>query len=89
MVVPISGLQVFMQGVFIDVGNVTFVRASAGGEDAVDLYHETELLPHECHEIRNMTWTVKPTFLHSFLKFKFKSSDYELPCFLHLMTANH
>lgn len=58
------------------------------GEDAVGLYHEMELLPHESHEIQNMMWTVKPTFLHSFLKFKFKRSDYELPCFLHLMTAN-
>lgn len=57
MVVPIYGLQGFMQGMFIDGGDVSFVRASAGGEDAVDLYHETQLLlPHECHEIQNMMW---------------------------------
>lgn len=62
----------------------------AGRMRAVELYHETELLlPHECHEIQNMMWTMKPTFLCGFLKSKFRRSDHEFPCFVHLMTAKY
>lgn len=69
-----------------------------GSMGTVKLYHEMELfLAHGCHEIQNVMCptcvSFGPGWEHisrdGFLQSKFKRSDYEHYCFIHLITSNH